>query len=104
VVVDVSSDVAQTGAQGAELVYTGLDANLTPGTWLVQGVATLTSLGNTDAQQLVLYNETTGNEVSNSKGMTVQRRAMARVQKFTSLAGPQVPQKSSARWPAKAPG
>jgi len=68
VVVDVSSDVAQTGAHGADLVYTGLDANLTPGTWLVQGFATLTSLGNTDAQQLVLYNETTGTEVPNSKG------------------------------------
>jgi hypothetical protein len=62
------SPVVEKGsAAGMDLVYQSASVTLTPGTWLVQGSATLFSIGPSDGVELSLWDDTNSVEVRFSR-------------------------------------
>jgi hypothetical protein len=66
-VLESASDTDLAGAMSTNTLYTPVSLTLTPGTWLVQAFATLSSTMNSDQKALGLYNETAGADVPNSR-------------------------------------
>ena len=62
------SNTQQTGAFSSNFVYTTAAITLTPGTWIVQGQASLTNTVTGDAVAVGLWNQTTSAEINNSRG------------------------------------
>lgn len=58
----------QTGTLGNDFTYTTAEITLTPGTWMVQGQASLINTVTADSTSASLWNQTTGAEVANSTG------------------------------------
>ena len=66
--VTASDTTTQDGAASNNFVYATATITLTPGVWLVQGMAHLVNLLTSDDTAVGLYNATTSAEVSNSRG------------------------------------
>jgi len=67
-VLESASDANQTAAFGADLVYTSASLTLTPGTWLVEGFATVRTTDVGDAVEVGLYDTTNAADIPNSRG------------------------------------
>lgn len=62
-----TSEVKESSATYADLVYQSMQLDLTPGTWLVEGSATLTTTINADGVQISLWDDTNGVEIPASR-------------------------------------
>lgn len=66
--VTASDTTTQTGGASADFVYSTATITLTPGTWLVQGSASIINTATNDASSVGLYNATASSEVTLSRG------------------------------------
>jgi len=66
-VLEMASDVNQTGAASADLVYASVSVTLTPGTWLVEAYASL-SANVVEGVELGLYDTTNSADIPNARG------------------------------------
>jgi hypothetical protein len=62
-----TSEVSESSAMSADLVYQSMALDLTPGTWLVQASATVTTTVNADGVQISLWDDTNGAELPMSR-------------------------------------
>lgn len=68
-VLEAASDVTQSSpAISQDLVYDAIQVNLTPGTWLIEGEASIITTDVPDGVALGLYNATIGADIPNSRG------------------------------------
>ncbi|MCG2803684.1 MAG: hypothetical protein L6311_16555 [Cellulomonas sp.] len=68
VTVAASDGTTQTGAVSADFVYATATITLTPGTWRVQGGASLLNMTGSDAASVALWNQTAGSAIAGSRG------------------------------------
>jgi hypothetical protein len=61
------SNITESGPSSADFVFQSAQLSLTPGTWLIEASAVLTTTPNEDVVQLGLWNETTSTEVIPSR-------------------------------------
>ncbi|MBK8256808.1 MAG: hypothetical protein IPK82_29565 [Polyangiaceae bacterium] len=62
-----SSDAIETGMLAQDLVYESISLDLTPGTWRIEGFATLSTSVSADGVQISLWNATDGVEIPMSR-------------------------------------
>jgi hypothetical protein len=83
-VLEMASDINQTGSLSSDLVYASVSVTLTPGTWLVEGFASL-SANVPEAMSLGLYDATNSADILNARsGITVATTANFPVALHTS--------------------
>ena len=75
-----SDTTTQTGGASADFVYATATITLTPGVWLVQGIASIINTTTTDGSAVGLYNATTTAEVASSRGPAATVGTTASVQ------------------------
>jgi hypothetical protein len=68
-VITARSTTTQTGTSGGNIIGNAT-ITLTPGTWLVQGLASIIMSVNADGVNVGIYNSTSGTEVASSRGAT----------------------------------
>jgi hypothetical protein len=68
VTLEQQSTSALAGTLGTPLVYTNAKITLTPGTWLIEASATVSTTNNADSVALSLYDVTGGADVPTSAG------------------------------------
>lgn len=67
-VIEATSETTESStAVYTDVVYQALSIDLTPGTWRVDALATLTTTVSPDAVQIGLWNDTTGEEIAASR-------------------------------------
>ena len=70
------SGVAEAGGIGEAYVYSAVSVLLTPGTWLVEAHATISTTMSTDGVQLGLRNTTTSTDIDPSRSAAAQTTAV----------------------------
>lgn len=86
VVESISTTVQGPGAVGTPVVYNTVEVNLSTGTWLVYGQATMSSQTAADAKKLNFYNQTLGATIANASSPVVDAGAINVNQLFSTIA------------------
>jgi hypothetical protein len=74
---NATADTTQACTFSTNCTYDAMSITLTPGTWVVDGFATLYSTSAADTMALALYNVTDGAEVSNSRSGAISAPSMS---------------------------
>lgn len=82
---NAQSNDTETGGGSADFTYSAAEVTLTPGTWIVQGGASVIMASGTDTVSVSLWNQTTGAEVSNSIGAKALSSTTSDVSMFSRL-------------------